>query len=293
MKRIIAVLLIGLAIFGCVDEGQMQENETEDGLPEIEPVDNFTSQNDTGTGEENETEMEIPPDYTVDLGDTVWVNYTLWVDEEVIDTSNETLARKAGTYNPYRTYEPLMFDVVFNQGIIKGFIINVIGMKVNETVMFNVDPERGYGPYDPSKVMVVPRYYNKSLYETVPASFLEEQGINISVGDGYPTDYGTVFIDSIDGENVTLFYILTPGANFTFNGIPQQVSTLHDLNATIEYMLEINSSYVLPHPETGAPTSFRVVNKSEQNITLDANHHLANETLKFEVTLVDVQPYQG
>lgn len=269
-----------LVFFGCVTE-QPAANETGPGLPVIEPV-----------GEPSGTieEPGLPPDYSVDLGDTIWVEYTMWVDDEVRDTSNETLAKEAGIYNSRRTYEPFSFVVAFNEGVITGFVVNVIGLRMDETVYFNVDPERGYGPYDPANVFVVPRYYNKSLLETVPRSYLEEQGVNITEGAAFDTDYGTVFIESVNDENATLFYILQEGDKFLFNGVLQQVHSVGNLTATIEYLLAENGTYMLPNPQTGAPTAYRVTEKTEQNITLDGNHLLANETLRFKVTLVDAEP---
>jgi len=274
-------------LFGCFEDVQPLANNTTYVPPVIDVADNTTP------GPPQNVSQPLPPGYTVNLGDTVWVNYTLWVDEEVFDTNNATLAQEAGIYNPYRGYEPFTFQVAFNKGVIDGFVINVIGMSVNETVYFSVDPERGYGLYDPRKVSILPRYYNMSLYEDVPRSYLEEQGINITKGAGFDTAVGTVFIDDFNDENVTLFYILIPGYEFTVSGLPQQVVTVSNLTATIEFMLPENESYVLPHPETGVGTMFEVVNKTDTNITLDSNHPLANKTLEFRVTLIDAEPYKG
>jgi len=200
-----------------------------------------------------------------------------------------TLANESGIYNPYRTYQPFSYMVQFHQGVIDGFIINTIGMRINETVVFHVDPDRGYGPYDPSKVVTVPRYYNKSFYEEIPRSYLEDQGINISNGTAFGTAYGDVFITDFNEENVTLFYILFPGHSFVLNGVPQVINSTDTdaFIATIEYMLQENQTYVLPNPKTGAATNYKVIGKTDQNITLDPNHPLANETLTFQVTLID------
>ena len=179
----------------------------------------------------------------------------------------------------------------FNQGVIDGFIIGTIGMKINETLLFHADPDRGYGPYDPNKVVVVPRYYNKSNYETVPRSFVEEQDPtqNITNGTAYQTPYGDVFIDHFDNETVTLFYLMMVGHEFILNGIPQKVvaTDTENFTATIEFMLNENETYVLPNPQTGSSALYTVIGKTDQNITLDGNHPLANETLTFEVTLLD------
>ena len=286
MRFYIALFVLMVMLFGCFEDVQPPANNTTH-VPIIDVVDNATpniSQN---------VSQALPPDYSVNLGDTVWVNYTLWVDGEVFDTNNATLAQEAGIFNPYRNYEPFKFQVAFNKGVIEGFVINVIGMRINETVRFSVDPKRGYGLHDPRKVIVIPRYYNMSLYEDVPRSYLEDRGINITNGTGFDTDIGTVFIHDFNDENVTLFYILTTGHKFTANGLPQQVVNMSNLSVTIEFMLPENESYYLPHPETGATTMFKVADKNSTSIILDSNHPLANKTLTFRVTLLDVKPYAG
>lgn len=283
MRSYIVMFVMMALLFGCFEDMQPPANNTT-APPVIDVEDNITSPN---------VSRPLPPDYSVSLGDTVWVNYTLRVDGEVLDTSNETLAKEVGIYSPSRSYEPFNFQVLFNQGVIDGFVINVIGMRVNETVFFSVDPERGYGLYDPRKVLALSRYYDMDLFEEVPRSYLEDQDINITNGTGFDTAVGTVFIHDFNDENVTLFYLFTPGHKFTLNGLPQEVVNVTNLTATIEFMLPENGSYVLPHPETGAATMFKVINKTDTNITLDSNHPLANKTLEFQVTLLDVEPYTG
>ncbi len=289
MRQYIVFAIVLMLVFGC-PQTEAPVNETAEEPPQtmITPV-------VPPTTEQTPEVPAIPLGYTVNLGDTVWVNYTLWVNGTVYDTNNATLANESGIYNPQRIYEPLMFTVEFNKGVIDGFIINTIGMALNETVQYNVDPARGYGPYDPEKVLVVPRYYNVSNYEVVPRAYLEEQGVNISNGTGYSTPFGDVFIDSFNEENVTLFYILIPDHSFIVNGIPQKIVSTDSetFTATIEYLLDVGQTYQLPHPQTGMPALFQVTGKTDQNITLDGNHPLANETLTFRVTLVDMVPYQG
>lgn len=275
--RNIVLLVTMIVLFGCVNPPQPQPNNTY-----IPPILNNATTIPT-------TSQPLSPDYTVNLGDRIWVNYTLWVDGKVYDTTNATLANESGIYNPRRNYEPFSFTVEFNEGVIDGFVISVIGVKVNETVTFAVDPQRGYGLTDPRKIITIPRYYNKSLYENVSRAALEADGINITNGTGYDTPYGTVFISDFNDENVTLFYLLQNGTQFTVNGIPQRVVSMSNLSATIEFILEQNNSYILPHPVTGERTLFRVVNKTDDNIILDSNHPLANKTLQFRVTLLKVE----
>ncbi len=277
MKNWIALILAIFLLFGCVNPPQPPANATS-------PPPVLTAANNTTL-----TLKPIPADSSVSLGDTVWADYTLRVDGEVIDTSNATLANQSGIYKVGRNYTPLQFDVAFNKSIITGFILGIIGMSVGETESFQVDPARGYGPYDPSKVIVVDRYYEKSLYETVPRVDLESEGVNVTQGAGFNTVSGTVFIQNATNDTVTLFYVLTPGKNFTANGIPQRVASVSNLTATIEFALDVNKSYLLPDPDTGQTKLFTVLGKTDTNITLDGNHPLANKTLDFTVTIVKAE----
>ncbi|MDD5340010.1 MAG: FKBP-type peptidyl-prolyl cis-trans isomerase [Candidatus ainarchaeum sp.] len=277
MKNWIVLILATLLLFGCVNPPQPPANVT--GPP---PVMN------NATPAANATLKPIPADSSVDVGDTVWADYTLRVDGKVTDTSNATLANESGIYSRMRAYEPFEFEVQFNKGLIDGFIIGVIGMRVNETQTFYVDPARGYGPYDPAKVIKVQRYYNTSLYETIPASYFIQQGItNLTTGTTFSTSSGIMTsVFNISGDNVTLFYILQKGQKVSYAGVPATVLSVHNYTAVLEYDLQENMTYSLPNPSTGVPTRYTVIGKDNDSITLDGNHQLANKTLEFTVTVV-------
>ena len=283
MREYILIMALVL-LFGCIVSPPAANNTTGN-TTILTPVSNNSTTNNSAS---MNTTPPLPANYTVQFGDTVWVNYTLWVDGKVLDTSNATLANESGIFNPNRKYEPLMFEVALNKGIIDGFVLNTVGMTVNETLVYEVEPKRGYGPWDPEKVIVVPRYYNRSNFEVVPRSYFEGSGLNLSVGEGFDTDYGTVFINATNDENITLFYLFDKDV-FSVNGIPQSVHSFNsNFTVTIEYLLEMNKTYALPNPVTGMSNLFKVTNKTDQNITLDGNHPLANKTLTFQVTLVNV-----
>ncbi|MFH0737195.1 MAG: FKBP-type peptidyl-prolyl cis-trans isomerase [Candidatus Micrarchaeota archaeon] len=277
--------ICGLLLFGCVNPPASGNQTNGTGYPVIT--------NTTGPipgGNASAAEYVLPENYTVSPGDYVAVIYALWVDGKVYDTNNATLANESGIYNPRRAYNPFTYPVEFNKGVIDGFIINTIGMRINETVTFDIDPERGYGIHDPAKVISVPRYYNKSLYETVPRSYFEERGMEVSNGTSFNSAFGPVFITDLNDENVTIFYLLQDGGNFTISGIPQTVVGMSNMTAKIEFAFEVNKTYSIPDPETGAQTTFTVTAIEDDNVTLDGNHPLAGKTLRFSVTLLDAIP---
>ena len=269
------VVLFGIIIllFGCVN--QYQGGNTT----------NITINNSSVSVTANST---LPANYAIQGGDTVWADYTLWVDGKVIDTSNATLANESGIYSTKRVYQPIEFEASLNKGMIDGFVLNVIGTKFNETITFDVPPEKGYGPYNLSKVITVPRYYTQSLYEVAPRSYFESMGVNITNGTMLSRS-PMVFVYDYNDENVTLFYMFSTGQTFYSNNLPYNVINTTNESATLELLLLNNETYVLPHPETGTAMQFKVIEVAGQNITLDANHFLANETLTFRVTVTKIK----
>ncbi|MEW6749305.1 MAG: FKBP-type peptidyl-prolyl cis-trans isomerase [Candidatus Micrarchaeota archaeon] len=287
MRYAFVMLLFGILLLGCVNPPPAV-NETNGTT--VHPV--ITTPNGTQqpANQTQNVSYVLPPGYVLSEGDLAAVWYTLLVDGKVYDTNNATLANESGIYSPSRSYVPLTFTVGFDKGLINGFILNVLGMSINETVIFNVKPELGYGIHTLDRVITVPRYYNKSMYEVVPRSYFEENGLEVSNGTGYDSPYGQVFINDFNDDNVTLMYLMQPGQKFTLNNAPQKVVSISNLTATIEFDFDVNKTYVLPDPQTGAGTRFTVVDKTEQEITLDANHPLAGKNLTFQVTLIDAIP---
>jgi peptidylprolyl isomerase len=285
MRQYVILGLMAIILFGCVS--QPPAGNTSGGPPVISSP-GGVSPNATQPAQP----QTLPPDYTVSLGDSVWINYTVWDKGSVIDTNNATLANESGLYNPSRAYEPINFTVLPNQAIINGMITSIVGMHVGETLDFDVAPADGYGPYDMKKVIVIPRYYNMSLLEIVPRSYFADNNFTVENGTSF-TDkqLGTVFVADLNDQNVTLFYlgIASHDQNFTYDGMPLETILVDNTTATLERKFEVNKSYIIPDPNTGSPTYFKAIGKTNDSITLDGNHPLANETLHFRVTLIKVQ----
>ncbi|MFN7991814.1 MAG: FKBP-type peptidyl-prolyl cis-trans isomerase [Candidatus Micrarchaeia archaeon] len=286
MRAFIAVALLAILLSGCTAVPPKLANNSKS--PEMSSP---NASNKSNPASQPPANPALPPDYSISLGDHVWVNYTLTVDGKVIDTTNATLANESGILNPKRRYAPFEFDVQINKGVIEGFVVGVIGMKVNETATIVVDPKHGYGLYDPAKIVVVPRYYNKSVLEVIPRSYFTDRNITFSNGTSFDTPYGIVSIQDYNDENVTISYIALTQVNssFIYNGVPQRVVAFSNYTATIENMLETNATYGLPDPKTGTPKLLKVIGKNDENITLDANPPLVNKTLVFRTTVLKIQ----
>jgi len=98
-----------------------------------------------------------PAEKTVKAGDLVYIDYTLKdTSGKVLETTNETIAKESGIYNPAYPYVPYSF-IVGSNGTIKGFDEAVRGMKVNETkTNVTLTPDKAYGDYNASNVVTVP-----------------------------------------------------------------------------------------------------------------------------------------
>lgn len=264
---VFGLLLVAVLIFGCV-------NPT--------PVSNSTI---------NNTVSNMSNPLVAQYGDNVSVDYTLTVDGKVFDTDNATLANESGIYDPMRDYGPLSFSLALNHGVLNSFVTDIVGMKVGDTRSFNITPDQAYGPYNESKLLVIPRFYNKSLLEDVPMSYFTQRNMTVEQGTSFNTSIGTVSIQNISGDNVTIFYFVQPGQTFTLNGFPTTVTSINmtDFMATMEFNLTVNTTYSPTDPNTGQATDFKVIDETDSNITLDSNPPLAGKTLDFVVKLVDLE----
>ena len=127
------------------------------------------------------------PNRIVKPGDNVTVDYIgNYTNGTVFDTSVESVGKSAGLNRT--TYAPLGFTVGTDK-LITGFDEAVVGMKVNETKVVVVPPEKGYG------LKLVP----------VNLSSFTAQNVTPEVNDTiyYIGRYYT--IDSIDTGNGTVY----------------------------------------------------------------------------------------
>jgi FKBP-type peptidyl-prolyl cis-trans isomerase SlyD len=114
-------------------------------------------------------------------GQVVSMEYTLWVDGEILDTSDGQ--------------GPLQF-LAGSGNIIPGLEREMLDMKIGDEKEVTVTPEDGYGEFDEDAFMEVPR-------KEFPADMELEEGIELSVSD----DEGNsryARIDSVEADTVHL-----------------------------------------------------------------------------------------
>ena len=257
MKKLLVLFALGIFLLGCIG-------------PEPEP--------------------EQPTAY---YGDTVTVDYILYIDDEIVDTSVESVAREKGVYVPLRDYVPLTFKLVLGEEnmFIPGFVKGIVGMKVNESKIFLILPgDDGYGYYDPMKTYNVSRYYEMNATEVMPMSYFKERNMTVEIGDAFNTDIGKVFVDNITNDSVLIVYFFQQGHTFTYNGLPNTVVSGMSKNETYMIMFDVveDETYFTTSLVSGNRVAARVTKLTNDTITFDENHPLAGEILEYNVTLLDL-----
>ncbi len=260
---------------------------------------------------------------TVKLGDNVSVDYIGSLqDGKVFDTSIESVARAHDLFTPERAYTPLNFTAG-RPGVIEGFSEGVIGMKVGETKVLTIPPEKAYGPINPSRINVYPRIQEiparfPRVIEFPAGQFEGVFGAGHKIGDivTLPNTAINMTVKNIS-SNVSLSYNFKVGDKIPSSGLPWNTTVvkIDDKNITVEYSVKKNDTFQLQIDQfQKAPWSTTVINVSSMNITLkhnaipdtqiqsmfgppirvrfnetsiimDANSELAGKTLIFNVTL--------
>ena len=222
-------------------------------------------------------------DKTVKTGDNISVNYTgSFVNGKVFDTSIEKVAEENNLPPRFGGYQPLNFTVGKEQ-MIKGFDEGVIGMKVGETRVLTIPPEKAYGPSNPDMIRSIPIEFTVPATKEMPATTEIFKVIDIPVSDfegivgpGHkvgeivtiPETNINVTIQNIT-SSVSLIYNLKVGDEVWSQGSPwnETVVKIDDKNITLRAKVSKNQNVQLPR----SPWNESVVKIDDKNITLRAN----------------------
>jgi len=234
----------------------------------------------------------IDEEMRVQEGDEISVNYIGRLDDStVFDTSYDDVAQDAGIYTLGRSYQPLTFQVGAGQ-MIPGFDRGVIGMKVNETKTVAIPPADAYGESDTAKITVLPKVVEIPLEETFNRTLeMSVAEFEANFGTGHeagarllvPESEIYIIVDNVTDSTATISYDLAVGDGVTFPRQPWKstVTAISDKNATLEASEIVES-------EIQSPFGTASVSMNDTNILIDYNHHLAGETLTFEITVVSI-----
>lgn len=221
---------------------------------------------------------------TLQFGDKALVDYILIVDmgngtvknESVYSTSIESVARSARIYKSGKTYEPLLVSMANNNGLLPAFTRALVGMQEGENKTFLLQPEDGYGLYDPGKRFSIQRFYEKPRLEEIPTVYLLLRNVSTEAGTNLTTSYGSALIVNSTNSSVTVMHFPQANSAFFFNGFPQRVAAFDNDTITLEVLVNVGSTY---HTKTsfGTNVTVRAVAENDTDITLDANGPLAGE----------------
>ncbi len=218
------------------------------------------------------------------MGDKVYVNYVgKFTNGTIFDTSYEEKAREAGIYDILREYKPLEFTIG-EKKVISGFEEAVINMKTGEEKTVRIPPKHAYGEVDPKKIERINRTQSSPRIEDVPrevfVKYVEGEPFPGMVYNTPPYDWDRTVLN-VTNSTVTIRH--DPGLNATI----QTIFGLADVGFDEQYL------HVRVNPVTGktvmtAKGPAKILNVTDDWITLDFNHWLAGKTLIFTLTLEDV-----
>ncbi|MEM1555216.1 MAG: peptidylprolyl isomerase [Desulfurococcaceae archaeon] len=191
---------------------------------------------------------------TISEGDFILLEYTVYVKEtgNVIDTTNEELAKKMNIYESGRIYGPQL--IVIGKGWINKVVEEeIMKMSIGEERTIEVSPDKAYGPRDPGKVKVF------SLRD------FHRRGLTVTVGDVVEIGGVKGIVKSINGGRVTVDFN-HPLAGKTLIYKAKLVAKLEDINDKLKHLasghlrIPIDELEVIYDPQT-KEVSFTIPSK--------------------------------
>ena len=176
------------------------EETTEESQPEAEPEEVSEEETPEETPEEPEEvqepeEEEIHYEDAVNKGDFITLEMTGRAEEtgDIIDTTDEELAREEGVHNEERQYGPRL--VIVGDGyVLRGLDQRRPGTKFDEDVEISIPPAEAFGER------------NAALVQMIPFRVLRSKGINPIVGAELEIDGRPATIRSVGAGRVQVDY---------------------------------------------------------------------------------------
>ncbi len=226
----------------------------------------------------------------ISQGDTVTLDYTLYVDGKVFDTSLQDVGVKVGLQK--QTYSPLTF-ILGDGKLIPGFEEQVIGMNKGENKKFSLSFDKAYGPVrqelffrglkrdlNVTKYSIINKTSYNGLFEGEP------QVGKILKYDLLPWNLKIVEVNS---STVKIENLLNVGDKVKLNSVDWSsvVTSVGDEFIIIRQDPQLGQGMALPTP-IGTLVG-KVIAFNETSFDVDGNHPLAGKDLIFEVNVKNVQ----
>lgn len=292
MKNVVKVVLILFVVMvlvsGCTDNSKKNETETKG-------INGNASQ-------------------TIKAGDTVTIDYILYLNGSVYNTNIEKIA-KDNNISENNT-KPISFKVGEGR-VVKGLEEGVIGMKLGESKNLTVPPEKAF-QVDPTLIKTIPRIEKIQITRILAKNFeigadiFEFQFGSHKVGDTvqFPDTNINATIKNITSSNVYLYFNPKVGDVISAAPFKERVVSIDENNITLKSdakkgeiikwsawnttVVDIGpENMTLSHnyiPDTKIRTADGVlkVHFNDTDITMDLNNELAGKTLIYNVTIKSV-----
>lgn len=226
---------------------------------------------------------------TVEVGDTVFVNYTGYLDTgEIFDTTFEDVAMddsqpKVWWFKLKAHYEPL--EIVLGQGyVLPDFEMALIGMREGDKKEIAIPPERAAGYRDPAKITEVPlvQMLNKEE-ELTKEQFLKAFGQDPVVDKDYQFQGLPVKVTEVAEETVRFVLQLQVGQEIFISlghgSVTGETETEYQITLTPELGDILYTPYGQGH----------VIEIREDAMLVDFNQPLAGETLHYTIWVVSIE----
>ena len=145
--------------------------------------------------EEEPEEEEVRYENAVNKGDFIMVEMTGRADEtgEIIDTSDEELAREEGVHDEGRTYGPRL--VIVGDGyVLRGLDQRLPGVPFDDETDIEIPAAEAFGERDPANV------------QTMPYRMLRSKGVNPVIGAELEIDGRQAIVRSVGAGRVQVDY---------------------------------------------------------------------------------------
>jgi len=145
--------------------------------------------------EEEPEEEEVRYENAVNKGDFIMVEMTGRADEtgEIIETTDEELAREEGVYDEGRTYGPKL--VIVGDGyVLRGLDQQLPGVPFDEETDIEIPAAEAFGERDPANV------------QTIPYRMLRSKGVNPVLGAELEIDGKQAIVRSVGAGRVQVDY---------------------------------------------------------------------------------------
>ena len=171
------------------EEEEVEEQETP------ETIEESPEEATEEAHEEEPEEEEVRYENAVNKGDFIMVEMTGRADEtgEIIDTSDEELAREEGVYDEGRTYGPKL--VIVGDGyVLRGLDQRLPGVPFDEETDIEIPAAEAFGERNPDNV------------QTIPYRILRSKGVNPVIGAELEIDGRQAIVRSVGAGRVQVDY---------------------------------------------------------------------------------------